>query len=96
MQIRVHAQVVDPKTNQTHTTNIFHFTISSGSGAVPQVIPKTYGGKFVIKQSVSQTVNQAVKIRPTFHFTILSGTGTVLPVISETYWGKCVIKQSVK
>ena len=44
MQIRVHAQVVDPKTNEGSTTNIFHFTLSSND-AVPPVIPKSYGGK---------------------------------------------------
>ncbi|XP_072034992.1 acyl-coenzyme A thioesterase 9, mitochondrial-like isoform X2 [Amphiura filiformis] len=42
MQIRVHAQVVDHKTNKADTTNIFHFTLSC-SGDVPPVVPKTYG-----------------------------------------------------
>lgn len=42
MQIRVHAQVVNPKTQESDTTNVFHFTLSGG-GPVSPVMPKTYG-----------------------------------------------------
>ncbi|XP_072180264.1 acyl-coenzyme A thioesterase 9, mitochondrial-like [Diadema setosum] len=42
MQIRVHAEVVDPVTGQRDTTNVFHFTIAADR-PVMQVWPKTYG-----------------------------------------------------
>ncbi|XP_022085419.1 acyl-coenzyme A thioesterase 9, mitochondrial-like [Acanthaster planci] len=42
MQLRVHAEVVDPKTGERDTTNVFHFTVKS-NGPVPPVQPKTYG-----------------------------------------------------
>ncbi|XP_071484358.1 acyl-coenzyme A thioesterase 9, mitochondrial-like [Diadema antillarum] len=42
MQIRVHAEVVDPVTGQRDTTNVFHFTIAADQ-PVMQVWPKTYG-----------------------------------------------------
>ena len=46
MQIRVHAQVVNPKTQESDTTNVFHFTLSGG-GPVSPVMPKTYGGELL-------------------------------------------------
>lgn len=45
MEVRVHAQVVDSKTNKQETTNTFHFTFRSEDGApVLSVMPKTYAG----------------------------------------------------
>ncbi|XP_035692584.1 acyl-coenzyme A thioesterase 9, mitochondrial-like [Branchiostoma floridae] len=41
LQVRVHAEVVDPKTGEHETTNIFHFTFSSPL-PFPKVLPKTY------------------------------------------------------
>ncbi|XP_077987731.1 acyl-coenzyme A thioesterase 9, mitochondrial-like [Glandiceps talaboti] len=41
LQIRVHAEVVDPKTGQRDTTNDFHFTFDKESPVAP-VIPKTF------------------------------------------------------
>ncbi|XP_033643173.1 acyl-coenzyme A thioesterase 9, mitochondrial-like [Asterias rubens] len=44
MQLRVHAEVVDPTTGARDTTNVFHFTVKSSSqGPIPMVRPKTYG-----------------------------------------------------
>ncbi|XP_041483095.1 acyl-coenzyme A thioesterase 9, mitochondrial-like [Lytechinus variegatus] len=42
MEIRVHAEVVDPRTGDRDTTNVFHFTIVTEK-PVPLVWPKTYG-----------------------------------------------------
>ncbi|XP_038066787.1 acyl-coenzyme A thioesterase 9, mitochondrial-like [Patiria miniata] len=42
MQLRVHAEVVDPRTGDRDTTNVFHFTVKS-SEPVQSVQPKTYG-----------------------------------------------------
>lgn len=42
MQIRVHAEVVDPRTGERDTTNVFHFTIAAET-IVSSVMPKTYG-----------------------------------------------------
>ncbi|RLW07665.1 hypothetical protein DV515_00003627 [Chloebia gouldiae] len=44
IQIRVHSEVYNANTREHHTTNIFHFTFIS-ENEVPQVVPKTYGGK---------------------------------------------------
>ena len=44
MQVRVHAEVVDPRTGQRDTTNVFHFTVANDK-PVHQVWPKTYGGQ---------------------------------------------------
>ena len=44
MEIRVHSEVVDPRTGERDTTNVFHFTIVT-ENPVPLVWPKTYGGK---------------------------------------------------
>ncbi|NWV30869.1 ACOT9 thioesterase, partial [Grantiella picta] len=48
IQIRVHSGVYNANTREHHTTNIFHFTFIS-ENEVPQVVPKTYGGKYTIK-----------------------------------------------
>ncbi|XP_030838109.1 acyl-coenzyme A thioesterase 9, mitochondrial-like [Strongylocentrotus purpuratus] len=42
MEIRVHSEVVDPRTGEHDTTNVFHFTIVT-ENPVPLVWPKTYG-----------------------------------------------------
>lgn len=44
IQVRVHSEVFDPLTRQHKTTNVFHFTFMSDRD-VPNIIPKTYGGK---------------------------------------------------
>lgn len=44
IQVRVHSEVFDPLTRQHKTTNVFHFTFVSDRD-VPNIIPKTYGGK---------------------------------------------------
>jgi acyl-coenzyme A thioesterase 9 len=41
LQVKVHAEVVDPKTGVHQTTNVFHFTFYNKSD-VPQVVPKSY------------------------------------------------------
>lgn len=46
IQVRVHSEVFDPLTRQHKTTNVFHFTFMSDRD-VPNIIPKTYGGKCV-------------------------------------------------
>ncbi|NWX35332.1 ACOT9 thioesterase, partial [Notiomystis cincta] len=48
IQIRVHSEVYNANTREHHTTNVFHFTFISEK-EVPQVVPKTYGGKYPIK-----------------------------------------------
>ncbi|XP_055356668.1 acyl-coenzyme A thioesterase 9, mitochondrial-like [Paramacrobiotus metropolitanus] len=43
MQIRVHAEVIDPATRKIETTDIFHFTFRASSGGpVRTVLPKSY------------------------------------------------------
>ncbi|XP_071955370.1 acyl-coenzyme A thioesterase 9, mitochondrial-like [Antedon mediterranea] len=42
LQLRVHAEVMNPKTGEHYTTNSFNFTLAS-KGDVKPVIPKTYG-----------------------------------------------------
>ncbi len=45
MQIRVHAEVVDPATGSQETTNTFHFTFATRDKEdVPVVLPKSYSG----------------------------------------------------
>ena len=44
MQLKVHAEVVDPKTSQHETTNIFHYTFKSQAGDINPVMPKSYSG----------------------------------------------------
>ncbi|XP_002156025.1 acyl-coenzyme A thioesterase 9, mitochondrial [Hydra vulgaris] len=41
LQVRVHAEVVDPKSGYTDTTNVFHFHFTSNE-PFPEVIPSTY------------------------------------------------------
>ncbi|KAF4797865.1 Acyl-coenzyme A thioesterase 9, mitochondrial [Turdus rufiventris] len=47
IQIRVHSEVYNANTKEHHTTNTFHFTFIS-ENEVPQIVPKTYGGKYPI------------------------------------------------
>jgi acyl-coenzyme A thioesterase 9 len=43
MQMRVHAEVIDPASQKRETTNTFYFTFRDSSGQpVKKVIPKTY------------------------------------------------------
>jgi acyl-coenzyme A thioesterase 9 len=43
LQIKVHAEVVNPKKKLRETTNVFHFTFGTRQGeVVPTVLPKTY------------------------------------------------------
>lgn len=43
IQVKVHAQTVDPKTNYKETTNVFYFKFSvPPTHTIPQVWPKTY------------------------------------------------------
>ena len=45
-QVKVHAEVVHPKTGEHDTTNIFHFTFTTNEGVdVQTVMPKSYAGK---------------------------------------------------
>lgn len=44
--MKVHAEVVHPKTGEHDTTNIFHFTFTTNEGVdVQTVMPKSYAGK---------------------------------------------------
>ena len=45
MQVKVHAEVVNPKDETRETTNDFYFTFNTRDNDVPSVIPKTYAGK---------------------------------------------------
>ena len=46
LQVKVHAEVVHPKTGGNETTNIFHFTFTTSEGVdVQTVMPKSYAGK---------------------------------------------------
>ena len=45
MQVKVHAEVVNPKDETRETTNDFYFTFNTRNKDVPSVIPKTYAGK---------------------------------------------------
>uniref|UniRef100_A0A914VKD6 SHSP domain-containing protein n=1 Tax=Plectus sambesii TaxID=2011161 RepID=A0A914VKD6_9BILA len=44
MQLRVHAEVVDPETGKQETTNTFHFTFGTRDKnvSVSTVVPMTY------------------------------------------------------
>lgn len=53
IQVRVHTEVFDPLTRQHKTTNIFHFTFMSDRD-VPNIIPKTYGGKRMRSDDMSE------------------------------------------
>ena len=46
MQVKVHAEVVNPKDETRETTNDFYFTFNTRNKDVPSVIPKTYAGKY--------------------------------------------------
>ncbi len=48
LQVKVHAEVVDPKTGHHDTTNTFHFTLSTKDKDVPPVMPKSYAGLLLI------------------------------------------------
>ena len=63
MQIKVHAEVVNPQDETRETTNDFHFTFNTRTNDVPSVIPKTYAGGcffislfFIILKQVLQFV----------------------------------------
>ncbi len=48
LQIKVHAEVVHPKSGHHDTTNIFHFTFTTYENVdVQSVMPKTYAGKMI-------------------------------------------------
>ena len=43
MQMRVHAEVIDPQTQKRETTNTFYFTFRDTTGKpVRTIVPKTY------------------------------------------------------
>ncbi|KAK7090318.1 hypothetical protein V1264_010133 [Littorina saxatilis] len=42
MQLKVHAEVVDPLTGSRHTTNDFYFAFDTNQPDLPHVVPKTY------------------------------------------------------
>lgn len=43
IQVRVHAQTIDPKTNHQEASNDFYFKFMVPQGhSIPQVWPKTY------------------------------------------------------
>ncbi|KAK3604467.1 hypothetical protein CHS0354_007171 [Potamilus streckersoni] len=42
IQVKVHAEVVNPKDETQETTNNFHFTFDSKMDSLPTVMPKTY------------------------------------------------------
>ncbi|KAK2144553.1 hypothetical protein LSH36_748g02081 [Paralvinella palmiformis] len=42
MQVKVHAEVVNPNTGEHETTNIFYYTFKCYAGDVPVVMPKSY------------------------------------------------------
>ncbi len=44
LQVKVHAEVVDPRTGHHETTNTFHFTLSTKDADVPPIMPKSYAG----------------------------------------------------
>ena len=45
VQVKVHAEVVNPMDETRETTNDFYFTFNTRSAVVPTVIPKSYAGK---------------------------------------------------
>jgi len=46
MEIKVHAEVVNPATGVHTTTNEFYFTFISPQTDVQVVMPRTYGGLY--------------------------------------------------
>jgi hypothetical protein len=44
LQLKVHAEVLNPTDDTRATTNDFHFTFDSMKEDLPSVIPKTYAG----------------------------------------------------
>ena len=46
LQVRVHAEAMDPETGHHETTNIFYYTFTTNADPVPTIIPKSYAGKF--------------------------------------------------
>ena len=44
MQVKVHAEVVNPIDETRETTNDFHFTFNTRKDDVPVVMPKSYAG----------------------------------------------------
>ena len=42
MQVRVSAEVMDPKTGSLKVTNVFHYTFELRQGKPRIIIPKTY------------------------------------------------------
>ena len=51
LQVKVHAEVVDPKVQVHETTNEFHFTFAAGYD-VPPVTPRSYAGACLVRGSV--------------------------------------------
>ena len=52
LQVRVHAEVIDPHTGASCTTNEFHFTFETAKGdPVPTVLPKTYAESMIYLDS---------------------------------------------
>lgn len=50
--MRVHAEVRDPVTDQSYTSNEFHFTLEASDGKpVPRVLPKTYAESMIYLDS---------------------------------------------
>lgn len=45
MQVKVHAEVVNPVDGHHDTTNMFHFTFDSKKANVPILMPKSYAGR---------------------------------------------------
>lgn len=44
LQLKVHAEVLNPTNDTRATTNDFHFTFDSMKEDLPSVIPKSYAG----------------------------------------------------
>ena len=42
IQVRVSAEVLDPKTGALQVTNVFHYTFETRQDHPPLIIPKTY------------------------------------------------------
>lgn len=42
LQVKVHAEVVDPATGSHETTNIFHYTFTTDNVEIPTIIPRSY------------------------------------------------------
>ena len=48
LQVKVHAEAVNPKDDTRETTNDFHFTFNTRTHEVNKVMPKTYAGKWFL------------------------------------------------